>query len=89
VLFLSTVALPFLKTWWKVILPVVLLLMALGYVKLLHMEINHLKTVVIELKQEAAIVREKNDLLEHAATEQSKRPSRLSLIPLLLRIPLR
>lgn len=75
-LFLSTVALPFLKTWWKVILPVVLLLLALGYVKVLHMEINHYKNLVIELKQEAAIVREKNNLLEHAATEQSKKYAR-------------
>jgi len=68
--------LPFLKTWWKVILPVVLLIAALGYVKVLHMQIDHYKSQVIELKAEAQAVREKNTLLEHAATEQSKKYAR-------------
>lgn len=71
-----SLVLPFLKTWWKVILPVVLLLAALGYVKVLHMQIDHYKSQVIELKAEAQIVREKNTLLEHAATEQSKKYAR-------------
>lgn len=41
---------PFLKTWWKVILPIVLLLAALGYVKILHMEIDHYKEKVVTLE---------------------------------------
>lgn len=69
-------AVPFLKTWWKVIVPIVLLLLALGYVKVLHLQIDHYKTQVIELKAEAAAVREKNTLLEHAATELSKKYAR-------------
>ncbi len=67
---------PFVKTWWKVIVPVVLLLLALGYVKILHMEIDHYKSQVIELKKEAAIVAEKNKLLEQAATDISKKFAR-------------
>jgi hypothetical protein len=70
------IALPFLKTWWKVIVPIVLLLLALGYVKVLHMEIDHYKTQVIELKLAEAATREKNTLLEHAATELSKKYAR-------------
>lgn len=67
---------PFLKTWWKVIVPVVLVLMALAYVKILHMEINHYKSKVVALEQEKAIIVEKNALLETAALDQTKRYSR-------------
>lgn len=69
-------AVPFLKTWWKVILPVVLLLLAISYVGVLHLEINHYKDKVIALEKEKAIVQEKNNLLEHNATEISKKYAR-------------
>jgi hypothetical protein len=61
--------LPFLKTWWKVLLPVVLLVAALVYVKVLHMEIDHYKakTVTMQLAIDAAAVKEK--ALEVAAQQ--------------------
>lgn len=69
-------ALGFFKSYWKIIVPVVLLLMALGYVKILHMEINHYKSKVVALEQEKAIVAEKNALLETAALDLTKKYSR-------------
>jgi len=66
---IQALVLPFLKTWWKVILPIVLLLMALGYVKVLHMEIDHYKakTVSMQLAIDAAAVKE--EALEVAAAQ--------------------
>lgn len=66
----------FCKTWWKVILPVVLLLMALAYVEVLHLEISHYKTQVIALETEKEAVHAKNVLLEQSATDLSKKYAR-------------
>lgn len=64
---------PFLKTWWKVILPVVLLLMALGYVKVLHMEIDHYKAQNVELRLAIKQSEDRKKLLEDNATALNKK----------------
>jgi hypothetical protein len=68
-------AVPFLKTWWKVILPVVLLMLALGYVKTLHWQIEHYEAQAVELRLEIAKANEKEKQLEanaKALTEKYK-----------------
>lgn len=62
---------PFVKTWWKVILPVVLLMLALGYVKVLHMEINHYKGQVVALKSSIAEAERTEKELRDAADVQT------------------
>ena len=66
-------AVPFLKTWWKVILPVVLLLMALSYVKILHMEIDHYKEQAVELRLAIKQSEDRKKLLEDNATALNKK----------------
>ena len=64
---------PFLKTWWKVIVPVVLLLLALGYVKVLHLQIDHYKEQVVELRLQKEQANAKAKKLEDNATVISRK----------------
>lgn len=67
---------PVVKTYWKPIVIGLVVVAALGYVKALHMEIDHYKSKVVQLEKEKALVQEKNNLLEHNATELSKKYAR-------------
>jgi len=67
---------PFLKTWWKVIVPVVLVLLALGYVKILHLQIDHYKAEAAEMRIVIAQANEKNQQLEEAAEALTKKYER-------------
>lgn len=62
---------PFLKTWWKVILPVVLLMLALGYVKALHWQIDHYKEEVVALRSAIAEAERTEKELQDAAEVQT------------------
>lgn len=69
-------AVPFLKAWWKVIVPIVLLLLALGYVKILHLKIDHYREQVVELRLANKEAEQQVKKLEDNATVLTKKYER-------------